>query len=100
MVPENLRLKFQPGDRVVAIEYFDDIKIGDQGTFVHEDEGNWPELGVRWDKNLMDGHDCAGHCEYGHGWYVPIGYLGFARPIDLGELPEIDYGTESILFGL
>lgn len=100
MFPEYTKLKFQPGDRVVAVETFDEIKVGDTGTFVHEDKDSWPELGVRWDKDLEDGHDCAGHCEYGYGWYVPIGYLDFAESVDFGELPEVDHGAESILFGL
>lgn len=100
MLVENLDIEFKPGDRVVLVKSFAHLKAGDTGVFVHEDEGSWPELGVRWDNEIRDGHDCAGNCEDGYGWYVPIGYLDFAEPTDLGDLPEADYGSESILFGL
>lgn len=100
MLVENLDVEFKPGDRVVLVENFDHLKIGDTGVFVHENTDSWLEYGVRWDKKTRDGHDCSGNCEYGYGWYVPVGYLDFAKPVDLGELPEVDYESESILFGL
>ena len=100
MVVKNLDLKFQPGDRVVLVSDFDHIKAGETGTFVHHDKGNWPELGVQWDKELMDGHDCAGNCEDGYGWYVPYGYLAYEEIVDFGDLPEVNHGEVDLLFGV
>lgn len=93
-------MKFQPGDRVVLIRDFDELKSGDAGVFLHEVR-SFPELGVRWDKGESYMHSCDGSCEVGHGWYVPHGHLTFEKDIDLGELPEVGLAyAENFLFSL
>ena len=67
--------------------------------FLHETR-SFPELGVRWDKGKSYMHNCDGGCEEGHGWYVPYGYLAYEEATDLGELPEADYESTSVLLGL
>lgn len=81
-------MEFCVGDRVVAIRRYGRISVGDTGTFVHKEVID-PELGVRWDKEDANMHDCQGHCESKHGWYVPEGYLAFIEPEDCGELPDL-----------
>lgn len=84
--------KFRKGDRVYAL--WDNlsgnrsIQTGYTGTvvdvFQHEDDPDWYEVGVRWDEEIMGGHNCDGSCETGHGWYVP------AKAIEFIPEPEHD----------
>ena len=92
-------MELNVGDRVVAIKKYGCVNAGDEGTFVHKHKDE-PQLGVMWDTTHPRKHTCSGHCESQRGWYVPRGYLTRKDVIDLGELPEVDYGAESILLGL
>lgn len=33
------------------------------------------DYGIRFDEYHYSLHGCSGHCEDGHGWYVPVEYL-------------------------
>ena len=87
---------FQVGDRVAAkidnVEGFEKIKRGDLGivVVVYEDG----QCGVGWDEDV-DGHDCGGHCEFGHGVFCfhPYDELEY-----LEEIIECDFnGLEALL---
>lgn len=62
--------KFYVGDRVEAVKNHPDgnvdICIGITGTVCHI--GN--RIGVQWDHEISQGHNCSNHCNYGYGWYV------------------------------
>lgn len=63
------------GDRVICVEDHpdgnEDVCIGCTGVIcrVTPDE-DCGDVGVCWDDEVQDGHDCRGSCEYGHGWFV------------------------------
>jgi len=87
----NGKYKFRKGDRVYAL--WDNpsgnrsIQAGCTGTVVdvYPYEGD-PEdhIGVRWDEEIMEGHNCDGTCDKGHGWYV------LAKAIEFITEPEHD----------
>lgn len=68
--------KFHIGDRVEASHNYPSessyIIAGDTGTVCDFDDDY---IGVAWDEPNPEGHDCSGHCEYGHGWYVQQDYI-------------------------
>ena len=71
------------GMRVVACVTDYPIRRGDTGEICAVDG---PTIGVRWDKDIGF-HDCSGHCDDGHGWWV--------LPSDIdpeSTLPDIDVG--------
>lgn len=84
--------KFCKGDRVYAL--WDNpsgnrsIQAGYTGTVVdvYPYECNDPEtmIGVRWDEEIMEGHNCNGSCDKWHGWYVR------AKAIEFIPEPEHD----------
>ena len=93
-------MEFCIGDRVVAIRHYGRVEKGDTGTFVHK-ETIEPEYGVRWDKEDPNMHNCQGHCESKHGWYVPERYLRHEDVPDYGDLPHADtVEATCLLFGL
>lgn len=79
--------RYQIGDRVEAIvnnpDESDYIMVGDTGTVCDIDGDH---VGVDWDNELGEGHDCSGNCEYGHGWYVHTRYI---RPYE-DDVEDID----------
>jgi len=84
--------KFRKGDRVYAL--WDNpsgnktIQAGYTGTVVftypYGDDPDDDDIGVRWDEEIVDGHDCDGDCDAGHGWYVS------ARALEFVPEPEHD----------
>ena len=92
-------MNFQVGDRVVAIKKYGPVDAGDTGTYVHTHR-NFPRHGVRWDKKNPHKHSCSHHCEKGHGWYMPEGYLKLEDIPDLGDLPEVDFRETNFLFSM
>lgn len=71
-------MSFQNGDRVVYVEdkgsflEFQDNQtpIGRTGVVCDALSVGNPSIGVAWDDGVGRGHDCNGHANYGHGWYV------------------------------
>lgn len=65
------------GDRVVSLvdhpEGKSTIVSGMSGYICSFNEirarNGYSSVGVCWDENIR-GHNCGGHCEDGHGWYV------------------------------
>ena len=57
------------------------------------DEIKGTRLGVEWDFKDPHGHDCAGTCEDGYGWYVYSNFLKLVSHaqiiIDENELMEV-----------
>ena len=90
---------FEVGNRVIATKSYGKVRIGDTGTYAHREEYE-PIHGVVWDEPSPRKHDCQGHSKNKHGWYVPNGYISLFSPPDLGALPEVEFGSESLLFGL
>lgn len=64
--------EFSIGDRVVSVVDNPDnnhrIHIGSTGAVCRTGTGR---VAVEWD-DYVGGHDCEGHCAYGHGWWVDI----------------------------
>lgn len=62
--------RYEIGDRVKAVVDYpmlnNNIFAGDLGTVCELGF----RVGVKWDKELPNGHSCDEHCKYGHGWYV------------------------------
>lgn len=62
---------FTIGDRVEAVRDHlslnQNITSGMTGTVCRA--GRQYSVGVCWDE-YVEGHDCDGFCEMGHGWYV------------------------------
>ena len=60
------------GDRVEAvcdhIALSKSLLAGDQGVVCEITSDR--TVGVRWDAEVVRGHDCDGHCDKGHGWRV------------------------------
>lgn len=77
-------MNFQLGDRVVCVVPYRNVSIGETGTLV-DFEDFAPEYGVRWDDAHVDRHNCQGHCESKHGWYVNRRNIEIEAPMDLGE---------------
>lgn len=64
---------FQIGDSVELLVNSPDrnysLQAGDTGVVCgfRRSQNN---IGVRWDRRIINGHSCDGHCEKGYGWYV------------------------------
>lgn len=107
----NEESKFRKGDRVYAL--WDNpsgnktIQAGYTGTVVdvypYEDDPDEDEIGVRWDEEIMEGHNCDGSCDTGHGWYVRAKAIEFIpepehddmEPATDDELMRFLYGREA-----
>ena len=90
--------------RVVLLEnnpdYNGDLVIGSCGTFTgHFDFENRP--GIRWDDEIINGHECAGTCEKGHGWYVGLMYLDIIQEDDADDCDQgcSDSDISALIFG-
>ena len=77
-------MNFQLGDRVVCVVPYGNVAVGETGTLV-DFEDYAPEYGVCWDNAYMNRHNCQGHCESKHGWYVNHRNIKKEAPVDLGE---------------
>lgn len=64
--------KFKVGDRVTCIKVYDGRQeaLNETGTVVDAPDTE-EYVGVAFDK-LVQGHDCNGRCDHGHGWYFHI----------------------------
>lgn len=93
---------FHIGDRVKFVDEVDpdDGVVFDQEGIICTFEGCDDEnIGVRWDKNSEEYHNCGNFCERGHGWYVPYHSLvSISESIDLGEI-DTDVPAVDMLFG-
>ena len=96
----NRESKFRKGDRVYAL--YDNpsgnksIQAGYTGTVVDI----YPdEIGVRWDEEIMEGHNCNGYCETGHGWYVREKAIEFFIPENDDFEPATDDELMRFLYG-
>ena len=92
-------MKFQSGDRVIAIKKYGLVMKGETGTYVHT-ETDFPKYGVRWDRHDPQKHTCGGNCERGHGFYVPYEVLEFDNVPDFGDLSDANQSAKDILFDL
>lgn len=72
------------GDRVVCVVSHGNVHVGEAGTLVHFEEIS-PSYGVRWDEENERRHNCQGHCEKKHGWYVNRRNIKIEAAQDLGE---------------
>lgn len=107
----NEESKFRKGDRVYAL--WDNpagnrtIQAGYTGTVVevysYEDDHDEDDIGVRWDEEISEGHNCDGSCDTGHGWYVRAKAIEFIpepehedfEPATDDELMRFLYGREA-----
>ena len=74
--------KFKIGDRVIGLEDYQDAHIeGKLGTICHFDNDDYSSggIGVNWDCELPEGHNCGGHAPQGHGWYVSFENITYAK---------------------
>lgn len=79
--------EFFVGDRVrLKTTLRSTLLMGDLGTVV--DILSQDNIGVSFD-TFESGHNCREHCENGHGYYVPAGY------IELDEKPKTYSGPAS-----
>ena len=77
-------MDFELGDHVVCVVSYGNVEVGETGTLVvFEDYA--PEYGVRWDNKNDRRHNCQGHCENKHGWYVNRRNIKKVTAPDLGE---------------
>lgn len=88
-------MNFQVGDRVIAIKKYGFVNKGETGTYVHT-ETAFPKHGVMWDLEHPQKHNCGGHCENRHGWYVPEEILAFESIPDFGEISKTALNIEDI----
>lgn len=81
---------FIVGDRVVAIESYDDNEsiVGKEGAIVHIDEYG---IHVRFDEEIELGHTLGGRCEEGHGWHMPARCLELLVEPDVEVMQTISY---------
>lgn len=78
-------VNFQVGDRVECIRpdpANNLITIGMTGTVCQR--GGAAFIGVGWDEDV-EGHDCNGRCEFGHGWNIPADRIRLTE----SEPPEL-----------
>lgn len=82
---------FIVGDRVVAIESYDDNEsiVGKAGTIMHIDDYN--EIYVCFDEEIRYGHSLGGRCEDGHGWHMPASCLELLVEPDIEVMQTISY---------
>lgn len=103
--------KFCKGDRVYAL--YDNpsgsksIQAGYTGTVVvvypYNPDHDEDDVGVRWDDEIIEGHDVDGSADNGHGWYVHAKALEFIpepehedfEPATDNELMCFLYGREA-----
>lgn len=72
------------------------IEIGEVGTVCHYRKyGDGCDVGVDWEINRTENHDCYDTCRYGHGRYVPHGSIALAN-FDLGEFDASDFTVDSL----
>lgn len=84
---------FNVGDRVQYINNTSQRLYLELGTVVYPFGGF---VGVRFDKNVK-GHDLGGHCEYGHGRWVPRGNLVIVNDESEAFNPASDEDLASLL---
>lgn len=93
---------FNVGDRVRFVDDIDPddgVVFGQEGTICTFEGCDDDNIGVRWDKNSEEYHNCANFCEYDHGWYVPYHSLvSISESIDLGEI-NTEVPAVDMLFG-
>ena len=93
---------FNIGDRVRFVDDIDPddgVVFGQEGTICTFEGCDDDNIGVRWDKNSEEYHNCANFCEYDHGWYVPYHSLvSISESIDLGEI-NTEVPAVDMLFG-
>lgn len=77
-------MDFELGDRVVCVISYGNVEVGETGTLVDFEEYT-PEYGVCWDNKNDRRHNCQGHCENKHGWYVNRRNIKKEVAQDLGE---------------
>lgn len=74
-------MEFEVGDRVVIVgmaeegslryDYLNpDLEIGDAGVMVGIPDRWGYEYAVRFDREIINGHDCDGKCDRGFGWFI------------------------------
>ena len=54
------------------------------------------DIGVRWEKRILGGHDCSGNCGNGYGRYVPHSSL-LLVDLDLGSIEMSDQDFDFLL---
>lgn len=61
---------FKIGDRVRCVDSYEDndMIIDEVGTVIHRLDDC--TVGVEFDVEFDDGHDCNGHAANYHGWYI------------------------------
>lgn len=74
-------------------ELNDDLNIPAGATGIVCDLKYMGQCGVALDTEHSQLHDCEGHCEYGHGWYIDVDLL---NPVP--KLPDLDIGDDIVLF--
>ena len=81
---------FKIGDRVRFVDDVDPdggVVFGQEGTICTFEGCYGEDVGVQWDKESGDYHNCSSFCEHMHGWYVPYhSLIGISESIDLGEI--------------
>lgn len=88
-------MNFQVGDRVVCVKRYDNVEVGETGTYVHKKKLR-PEHGVYWDKYHDNRHSCSSHCDNKHGYYVNECCIELDTVTDLGTFSS-DLTPESLL---
>ena len=84
---------FKVGDRVKCIEAVDDNEniVGKVGTIIDIKTSATPPISISFDDDI-DGHNCTGMCEVGHGWCVyanSIIHLEEEKPTSLLNCEDI-----------
>lgn len=90
--------EFKIGDRVRCLE--DDegnaAIIDEVGTVIHQLEPG--VVGVEFDVEFPDGHDCNGHAENYHGWYVFEDFLVLEEASE--QTPALSFSFADFLSGV
>lgn len=87
IVIEKAPAELKNGDRIIVTKQWVGASPGMVGTIINS--GARPGCGIRFDKEFNEGHDCAGLCDYGKGYYVHPDnfklYEGISKPLGADE---------------
>ena len=96
-------MRFQVGDHVSVVTEFglcnDSIHEGDTGFVC--DIVSWSKtvVGVAFDK-CIDGHNCDGTCENGHGWFIGVDNIMLSEHDEDNQCNVSEKEVENFLMGV
>lgn len=89
---------FKIGDRVRCVDSYEgnDMIIDEVGTVICRLDDH--TVGVEFDVEFDEGHDCNGHAAYYHGWYISEACLVLEEASE--QPPALSFSFADFLSGV